>query len=334
MKEPTSRTRAANKGVSTTQEQRGASGKAVRGGDENSASTETSTTPETTKPLGEPLSSGMHSEGAGGSVASGQPPSYLTTPNSAKNGPPSSSSQNGVYDANRVEPTVWLTCTRVERVSAIPSIEWTGFFGTDPSVTRTLNPIISLGQIPTHPSQTITPPVSQPLPERSRRPAGWSLERATKPRRLAAGFSATEFLIWDLEQQSEVVKVTCGGWHRPHSFWIGRPGGAHVSTCFAYVKDDVIHVYRKGCVGSSSQSGSVSGQESPPQGTKSRLTEIIRREERGSEVLGAAKGLQSAFHGRELHTTKFVPGPGGPGQCVVTGGEDGTVRFTRCVASC
>lgn len=211
-----------------------------------------------------------------------------------------------------VKPAVWLTCTKVERVSSIPSIEWTGTPGTDynpPVIHLTHSP---LAQVPeTWSSDGIAKPGSN---------------RGGDPRRLAAGFSATEFLVWDLEQQSELVKVTCGGWHRPHSFWIGRPQTSGVQTCFVYMKDEMVHVYRKGCSGLSLESGSHSELERLQQLTDSKMG---KRKDGDLEVLVITRGLHSAFHGRELHCAEFLPIPGGLGHCVLTGGEDGTVRMTR-----
>ncbi|GAQ90663.1 hypothetical protein KFL_006700010 [Klebsormidium nitens] len=319
-------TTAVTHGVLETQKLKEASletGEAATGRGEMSVENEKVETLESTKLLGEPLSDGVEMKRAGGFV-SGSIREPKHSSDDVKISAPLTPNRNGVNEATTVESTVWLTCTRVERVSAIPSIEWTGFFGTDPPLTRTLHRLSPLETAPTQYSQTVTPQISQPLPERRR----GSSETVINPRRLAAGFSATEFIVWDLEQQSEVIKVTCGGWHRPHSFWIGRPGGRHVSTYFAYVKDDVIHVFRKGCVGPS-ESASISRQAIPAEGAESGLLNLAANVERGSELLASPKGLQSAFHGRELHTAKFLPGPRGPGRCVVTGGEDGTVRITR-----
>jgi hypothetical protein len=227
----------------------------------------------------------------------------------------SSSSQRGrVCGSSGVNhsgfnPAVWLTCTKVERVSSIPSIEWTGFSGTDynPPVTH-----LTHGPLAHVPETWSNDGFANP-----------GLKGVDNPRRLAAGFSATEFLVWDLEQQSELVKVTCGGWHRPHSFWIGRPETSGVKTCFVYMKDDMVHVYRKGCGGLPLESGSHSGSD---------RRQWLKGSEMGDgslEVLATTRGLHSAFHGRELHCAEFLPIPGGLGHCVLTGGEDGTVRMTR-----
>jgi hypothetical protein len=230
----------------------------------------------------------------------------------------SSSSQSGGVcgsswvNHSGVKPAVWLTCTKVERVSSIPSIEWTGTSGTDynpPVIHLTHSP---LAQVPeTWSSDGIAKPGSN---------------GGGDPRRLAAGFSATEFLVWDLEQQSELIKVTCGGWHRPHSFWIGRPETSSVKSCFVYMKDDMVHVYRKGCGGLPLESGSQSWSERSQRLKDSKLGE---GKDAGLEVLATTRGLHSAFHGRELHCAEFLLTPGGLGHCVLTGGEDGTVRMTR-----
>jgi hypothetical protein len=53
-------------------------------------------------------------------------------------------------------------------------------------------------------------------------------------RRVAAGFIASDFVLWDLSHQSELMRVSCGGWRRPHSYVVG--GAPEHQYCFAYLK--------------------------------------------------------------------------------------------------
>lgn len=40
--------------------------------------------------------------------------------------------------------------------------------------------------------------------------------------------------LWLLNSHFQVLKVACGGWRRPHSFYIGN--FPETNTCFAFVK--------------------------------------------------------------------------------------------------
>ena len=37
---------------------------------------------------------------------------------------------------------------------------------------------------------------------------------------IVAGFRETDFVIRDLTNQVELLRVSCGGWHRPFSLWM------------------------------------------------------------------------------------------------------------------
>ncbi|GLT50571.1 hypothetical protein SLA2020_240490 [Shorea laevis] len=124
----------------------------------------------------------------------------------------------------------------------------------------------------------------------------------------AAGFSSTDFIIWNLITEAKVLRVPCGGWRRPHSYYLGDV--PETKNCFAYVKDDIIHIHRNWILESE--------KEIFPQ------------------------NLHLQFHGREMHALLFVyedvldqrncnGGLLDKSSWIATGCEDGTVRLTRFI---
>ncbi|KAF3567130.1 hypothetical protein DY000_02010826 [Brassica cretica] len=123
----------------------------------------------------------------------------------------------------------------------------------------------------------------------------------------AAGFSSTDFILWNLTTETKVAQISCGGWRRPHSFYLGDI--PEMQNCFAYVKDDVIHIHRH-WVG----------------GEKTKVFPL---------------NLHTQFHGRELHSLCFISADTKDGfeseerkisdrsSWIATGCEDGSVRLTR-----
>lgn len=125
------------------------------------------------------------------------------------------------------------------------------------------------------------------------------------PGNYAVGFASTDFIIWNLANEIKVFQVPCGGWRRPHSYFLGDV--PELQFCFAYLKDHTIHVYR-------------------------HWVPTI-------EKIPFPKILHMQFHGREIHSVCFIS-VGLLGQTeksdlllrlswVATGCEDGTVRLTR-----
>ncbi|KAL3380551.1 hypothetical protein AABB24_000941 [Solanum stoloniferum] len=122
----------------------------------------------------------------------------------------------------------------------------------------------------------------------------------------AIGFSSSDFIIWNLISETKVLQVTCGGWRRPHSYFLGDV--PEMKNCLAYVKDGIIYVHRHW------------------------VTTIER--------VMYPKNFHLQFHGREIHTLCFISRDS---LCslnekqdtfsemiwVATGCEDGTVRLTR-----
>ncbi|KAG9156951.1 hypothetical protein Leryth_008997 [Lithospermum erythrorhizon] len=121
----------------------------------------------------------------------------------------------------------------------------------------------------------------------------------------AVGFASSDFIIWNLTAEAKVVQIACGGWRRPHSFYLGDL--PEIKNCFAFVKDEVIYIHRK----------------------------WVDVQERNIYP----RNLHLQFHGREIHSLCFVPEDsnwnvngkqdGSKSCCVATGCEDGTVRLTR-----
>ncbi|KAI5334432.1 hypothetical protein L3X38_024565 [Prunus dulcis] len=50
----------------------------------------------------------------------------------------------------------------------------------------------------------------------------------------AAGLASVDFIIWNLLTETKVVQIPCGGWSRPHSYYLGDV--PEIKNCFAYVK--------------------------------------------------------------------------------------------------
>ncbi|CAH8304075.1 unnamed protein product [Eruca vesicaria subsp. sativa] len=111
----------------------------------------------------------------------------------------------------------------------------------------------------------------------------------------AAGFSSTDFILWNLTTETKVAQISCGGWRRPHSFYLGDI--PELQNCFAYVKDDVIHIHRHWV-----------GKE------KTKVFPL---------------NLHTQFHGRELHSLCFISAETKADSWIATGCEDGSVRLTR-----
>ncbi|KAI6672617.1 hypothetical protein NL676_000523 [Syzygium grande] len=116
----------------------------------------------------------------------------------------------------------------------------------------------------------------------------------------ASGFASTDFIIWNLVTEAKVLQVSCGGWRRPHSYYMGDV--PEMKNCFAYVKDDIIYIHRHWTMDSK------------------------------DKIL--PQNLHLQFHGREVHSLCFVTGDfqlrkNRQSSWIVTGCEDGTVRLTR-----
>uniref|UniRef100_A0A0D9VNJ7 Uncharacterized protein n=1 Tax=Leersia perrieri TaxID=77586 RepID=A0A0D9VNJ7_9ORYZ len=117
----------------------------------------------------------------------------------------------------------------------------------------------------------------------------------------AIGFTSADFIIWDLENESKMLQISCGGWRRPYSYYLGMV--PEYQNCFAFVKDHSIHIRR---------------QWAPAQ-DKKLLPQV----------------LHTQFHGREVHSLCFIDpvGYSNPERSsdlyIATGCEDGTVRLTR-----
>ncbi|XP_015968834.1 uncharacterized protein LOC107492340 [Arachis duranensis] len=121
----------------------------------------------------------------------------------------------------------------------------------------------------------------------------------------AAGFASVDFIVWNLVNESKVVKIPCGGWRRPHSYYLGDI--PEKENCFAFVKDEMIHIHRHWI------------------------------HDKGEKIYPQRLHLQ--FHGREIHSLCFISEDILPGDSykhtlfsklswIATGCEDGTVRLT------
>ncbi|KAM7526949.1 hypothetical protein LguiB_030359 [Lonicera macranthoides] len=122
----------------------------------------------------------------------------------------------------------------------------------------------------------------------------------------AIGFASADFIIWNLITEMKVVQIPCGGWRRPHSYYLGDV--PEKKNCFAFVKDEIIYIHRHWVPDSK------------------------------SEIYPLNLHLQ--FHGREMHSLCFISEDLRAGSTenkfpciepswIATGCEDGTVRLTR-----
>ncbi|OVA13542.1 WD40 repeat [Macleaya cordata] len=120
----------------------------------------------------------------------------------------------------------------------------------------------------------------------------------------AIGFASADFIIWNLVNEIKVAQVPCGGWRRPHSYYLGDVPESH--NCFAFVKDHTIHIHRLWLP------------------TRKLFPSILHMQ----------------YHGREIHSLCFVSDGSQINtngntnllnhlSCIATGCEDGTVRLTR-----
>lgn len=115
----------------------------------------------------------------------------------------------------------------------------------------------------------------------------------------AIGFTSADFIIWDLENETKMVQISCGGWRRPYSYYLGTV--PEYQNCFAFVKDHSIHIRRHWA----------------PTQDKKLLPQVLH--------------LQ--FHGREVHSLCFIDASysnleNSSDMWIATGCEDGTVRLT------
>ncbi|KAI7748445.1 hypothetical protein M8C21_007603 [Ambrosia artemisiifolia] len=112
----------------------------------------------------------------------------------------------------------------------------------------------------------------------------------------AIGFASADFIIWNLSTETKVAEISCGGWRRPHTFFLGDI--PEMKNCFAFVKDEVIYMHKHWVVAS---------DKIYPQ------------------------NLHLQFHGREMHSLCFIVDRTNsiPLAFIATGCEDGTVRLTR-----
>ncbi|XP_042476563.1 uncharacterized protein LOC122058127 isoform X2 [Macadamia integrifolia] len=117
----------------------------------------------------------------------------------------------------------------------------------------------------------------------------------------AVGFASAHFIICNLTNEIKVVQIPCGGWRRPHSYYLGDV--PELQNCFAFVKDHVIHIHRLWV----------------PIGERKLFPQV----------------LHIQYHGKEIHSLCFVSGGSNLSakvakySWIATGCEDGTVRLAR-----
>ncbi|CAM6110005.1 unnamed protein product [Calypogeia fissa] len=137
--------------------------------------------------------------------------------------------------------------------------------------------------------------------------------------RIAAGFTSSDFLLWDLTHQCEVMRVICGGWRRPHSVLVGRD--PELQYCFVFVKDQVLQIQRTWTP--AVRSDRVAAPE------KSIFSNIAPKK--------SIQSLRGQFHGKEISSVLFLYSANdslcqewsNPISWIASGSEDGTVVLSR-----
>ncbi|PWA96476.1 transducin family protein / WD-40 repeat family protein [Artemisia annua] len=116
----------------------------------------------------------------------------------------------------------------------------------------------------------------------------------------AIGFASANYILWNLLTETKVAEIPCGGWRRPHTYFLGDV--PEIKNCFAFVKDEVIYVHKYWV----------------------QTTDRIY-----------PQNLHLQFHGREMHSLCFINNHTNfsthetQSGFIATGCEDGTVRLTR-----
>nr|XP_043621149.1 WD repeat-containing protein 6 [Erigeron canadensis] len=114
----------------------------------------------------------------------------------------------------------------------------------------------------------------------------------------AIGFASANFILWNSSTETKVAEIPCGGWRRPHTYFLGDV--PEMKYCFAFVKDEVIYVHKHWVA------------------TRDRIY---------------PQNLHLQFHGREMHSLCFIVDQTKAhlfqSGYIATGCEDGTVRLTR-----
>ncbi|XP_073008935.1 uncharacterized protein [Typha latifolia] len=115
------------------------------------------------------------------------------------------------------------------------------------------------------------------------------------------GFTAADFIVWNLKTETKTLQIPCGGWRRPFSYFLGTVPESQ--NCFAYVKDHTIHIHK------------------------------IWVPDHERKLFPLALHMQ--YHGREVHSVCFLACKWQPNPMenlytwIATGCEDGTVRLAR-----
>ncbi|KAL3689810.1 hypothetical protein R1sor_016119 [Riccia sorocarpa] len=130
--------------------------------------------------------------------------------------------------------------------------------------------------------------------------------RTTSRRKVAVGFTGSDFLLWDMTHNSELLRVTCGGWRRPFSYIVGSI--PELQHAFVFVKGQAIQIHRSWI--------------------KSSEAALSKPD---YEV--ATQSLRAPFHGREISSVLIFSSPANAGSAsagdqrltIATGSEDGTV---------
>ncbi|PIA37960.1 hypothetical protein AQUCO_02900069v1 [Aquilegia coerulea] len=122
----------------------------------------------------------------------------------------------------------------------------------------------------------------------------------------AVGFASADFIVWNLQNETKVVQVSCGGWRRPHSYYLGDVPESQ--NCFAFVKDHAIHIHRLWV----------------PAGDKKLISHVLHMQHHGREIhsLCFVSDVIQSSSDENRHSVDRC-------SCIATGCEDGTVRLTR-----
>jgi WD40 repeat protein len=136
--------------------------------------------------------------------------------------------------------------------------------------------------------------------------------------KFVAGFQSTDFVVWNIVDDCQLIHSHCGGWRRPHSFIMDKTG----ELTFAYLKNEMIFVH-------------LLSQKRDQAETESKQEEAALVEVEGDSNCSVfSNALAPTFHGCEIHSTKllqssFLNSEERNTYFAMTGSEDGCVRYSK-----
>ncbi|KAL2631977.1 hypothetical protein R1flu_016663 [Riccia fluitans] len=136
--------------------------------------------------------------------------------------------------------------------------------------------------------------------------SGGDSMRTDHRRKVAVGFTGSDFLLWNMTHNNELLRVTCGGWRRPFSYVLGSV--PDIQHAFVFVKGQAIQIHR---------SWFNSSEAALSKADYERATQSLRAQFHGREINSVLIFSSSTIAGASV--------PGNQSLTIATGAEDGTV---------